>query len=198
MRFWRIVSAGFAFLTLSTMTGMSAFARAEPSPAWNDVLAVEGHLGVATPVGFGGLALDLTPHPKISFNAGVGRGLYALQLAGMARVRPIFIAPGIAPGIGAGVSGGDTGTTPGYMDPRELRFQQAIWANVEAFLEFRWGAFHLRPFLGIAQRVHDASCTWITSAGSQPCSTADQTEIGNFDRWRRVVYTGAAIGFGLF
>jgi hypothetical protein len=198
MRRLRNVVPGLGLITLSTLTSVSAFARGDPSPAWNDVLAVEGHLGVATPVGFGGLALDLTPHPKVSFNAGLGRGLYALQLAAMARVRPIFIAPGIAPGIGAGVSGGDTGTTPGYMDPRELRFQQAIWANVEVFLEFRWGAFHMRPFLGIAQRVHHASCTWLSSAGSQPCSTVDQTELNNFDHWRRVVYTGAAFGFGLF
>ena len=90
-------------IALSTLTSLSALAR-EPSPAWQDLVAIEGQLGVGTPTGLAGLALDLTPHPRVSVNVGAGRGLYALQIAAMARVRPLFITSDLAPGIGAGVS----------------------------------------------------------------------------------------------
>src|SRR5438552_17336204 len=94
---------GIALIALSTLTSLSALAR-EPSPAWQDLVAIEGQLGVGTPTGLAGLALDLTPHPRVSVNVGAGRGLYALQIAAMARVRPLFITSDLAPGIGAGVS----------------------------------------------------------------------------------------------
>jgi len=189
--------AAFTLIGLSYLPGGSAVAR-EPSPAWNDLLAIEGHLGVGTPVGLAGLAVDMTPHPRVSLNVGAGRGLDALQIAAMARARPFFITSGLAPGIGAGVSNGDTRTLH-VMDSRELHFEQATWLNGEVFLEIRRGQFHLRPYVGIARRVRYSSCTytdWMTNA-SQPCSAVDQRNIGILDDWRTIMYTGVAVGFGV-
>ena len=187
----------FALIALSCLAGAPAVA-AEPSPAWNDLLAVEGHLGLGTPLGLAGLALDLTPHPLVSVNVGAGRGLKALQIAAMARVRPFFPKPGLALGIGAGVSGGDTGTL-NFMDSRELYFEKATWLNGEVFLEVRRGHFHLRPFLGLARRVWYSSCTYTDSMTntSEPCSVADPRNIAIVDGWRTIFYTGIAVGFAL-
>ena len=186
-----------AVIALLTLTSMSALAR-DPSPAWNDALAIEGHLGVGTPVGLAGLAVDLTPHPNVSFNIGAGQGLRAPQIAAMARVRPFFITPGLAPGIGAGVSGGDTGTMH-VMDFRQLRFEQAVWLNAEVFLELRRGPFHLRPFVGYARRVRYSGCTYSDSNAdtSLPCADVDPDMIAMLDDWQTIYYTGVAFGFSL-
>jgi hypothetical protein len=201
MRILRIVGPGLVLITLSTMTGMSALAR-EPSAAWNDVLAIELQSGIGAPTGLAGLALDVTPHPRVSLNAGAGRGLYAMQLAGMARVRPFFIRSNIAPGIGAGVSGGDTGTLAiGFADAY-LRFDRAIWANGELFFEYRRGPFHLRPFLGYARMVSHSGCTYIpvydSTARSQPCSAIEQTRLDSMGPTNWIYYTGLALGWSLF
>lgn len=184
-------------IALLTLTSVSALAR-EPSPAWNDVLAIEGHLGVATPLGLAGLALDLTPHPSVSVSAGVGRGLFAMQLAAMARVRPFFVTPGIAPGIGAGVSRGGTGTWE-LMDSRQLRIEQATWLNGELFVEFRRGRVHLRPFFGIARRLGLSGCAYVdvSQDTSQPCSAVEPKQLAIADHWQTIYYTGVAVGFGL-
>ena len=194
----RKATPGIALIVLSTLTSVSALAG-EPSPAWNDPLAIEGHLGIGTPTGFAGLALDLTPHPQISIEVGAGRGLYALQLAAMARVRPFFISAGLAPGIGAGVSGGDTGTL-NVQDTRDLRFEKAIWVNGELFLELRRGRFHLRPYAGVARRVHHSGCTFVEKQANttEPCSNIDPSEVAMLDDWRTILYTGVAIGLKLF
>lgn len=183
---------------VSSLTSMSALAS-EPSSAWSDVGAVEGHLGVGTPTGLAGLALDLTPHPQFSLNVGVGRGWIATQLAAMARFRPLFITPNLSFGIGAGVSGGDTGTLK-VQDFRELRFEKAMWVNGELFLELRRGRFHLRPYAGVARRVRDSGCTYVDEQAhtSQPCSDRPSSEVAMLDDWRTIFYTGAAIGLGVF
>jgi len=188
---------GIALIALAALTSAAALAD-EPSPAWKDVLALEGHLGVGTPTGFAGLALDLTPHPKFSLNLGVGRGLVALQLAAMGRFRPFFITPNLATGIGAGVSGGDTGTL-NVQDSRDLRFDKAIWANGELFLELRRGRFHLRPYAGVAWRVHHSGCTYVDKQAhtTQPCSEINPSTVTMLDDWRKIFYTGVAIGLGL-
>lgn len=191
---------GLALLAVSTLTNMSAFGR-EASPAWNDALAVEGQLGVATPLGLAGLALDWTPHRLVSLNAGVGRGLFAMQLAAMARVRPFFVTANLAPGLGAGVSRGGTGTWE-VMDSRRLRFDQATWVNGEVFLELRRGRLHLRPFVGVARRVGSSGCTYIDTQQSptdqsRPCSAIDTGELAIVDDWRTVYYTGVAVGFSV-
>jgi hypothetical protein len=189
--------AGPVLIALSTLTSASALAH-EPSPAWNDLLAIEGHLGIGTPTGLAGLALDLTPHPQFSFDVGVGRGFYALQLAAMARVRPFFFTSGLAPGIGVGVSGGDTGTVH-VQDFRELRFEKAMWLNFEVFLELRRGWFHLRPYLGMARRIRHSGCTYVNEQAdtSQPCSKIDPNEVALLDDWQSILYTGVAIGLSL-
>jgi hypothetical protein len=189
--------SAIALIALSALASASALAS-EPSPAWSDLLAIEGHLGLGTPTGLAGLAVDFTLHPQVSLELGAGRGLVALQLAAMAHVRPFFITPNLAPGIGVGVSGGDTGTLK-VQDFRELRFKQAVWLNGELFLELRRGSFHLRPYAGIARRLRHSGCTYIDEQAdtSQPCSEREPSEVAILDDWRTILYTGVAIGLSL-
>jgi hypothetical protein len=192
------IVCGIALVALATSTSSAALAS-EPSPAWSEVLAVDGHLGIGTPTGMAGLALDLTPHPQVSFGVGVGLGFFAPQLAAMARVRPFFITSNLAPGMGVGVSGGDTGTVH-VQDFRELRFKRALWLNGELFLELRRGWFHLRPYAGLARRLHHSGCTYLDEQTDirQPCSEIDPHQVALLDDWRTIFYTGVALGVGLF
>lgn len=77
-----------------------------PVDAWSErQFALEAHVGVGTPYGLGGLALDYTPIRWLSLNAGAGAGLDGLQSAFMLRTRYPFGR--LAPTLSGGVSYGD-------------------------------------------------------------------------------------------
>jgi hypothetical protein len=195
-----VIAAALAHVALSTATRASALGRELP-PTWNDPLAIEGHVGLGAPLGLAGLAVDVTPHPWFSLNAGVGRGVDGLQLAAMLRVRPLFWGRTFALGLGGGVSRGDTSTTVAFGDSPELRFNQATWLNAEVFGEMRRGSLHLRPFVGIARRVAYSSCTYddarsaMPSGLVRPCSEVAKSNIDKYDSDQTIGYTGVAIGF---
>lgn len=69
----------------------------------------------------------------------------------------------------------------------------------ELFLELRRGRFHLRPYAGLAWRVRDSGCTYLDEQvhTTQPCSEIDPSKVAMLDDWRRIFYTGVAIGLSL-
>ena len=180
-----------------------AHARAEPSPAWDDVLAVEGHLGLGAPLGLAGLAVDVTPHRRFSIGAGVGKGMDAPQVGAMARVRPLLLGRVFALGLGGCVSGGDTRTARFlFSDPSQIYWGKAIWLNGEFFMELRHGPFHLRPFVGIARRVAYSSCTYVarTPGGTEEtvydCADVEARTLNKY--WNpTILYTGVAVGWSV-
>ena len=202
MRIWWLFTSGIAVIALSTVTPTSAFGR-EVSPAWHDWLAVEGHLGLGTPMGFAGLAADLTPHPLVSINVGLGKGVGGAQYAAMARVRPLFLGEVFALGLGGGVSHGDTTNFVFPGDSPEIRYTQATWVNGEGFAEMRRGSFHLRMFVGVGRRVAYSDCTYDDANTAMPsgvvrrCSEIAPSTLAKYDARRTIPYTGVAVGFGL-
>jgi len=202
MRVTPVLAATAALVAFSTTTPASVFGR-ELGPAWRDrlALAIEGQVGLGAPLGLAGLAVDLTPHPWFSLNAGVGRGVDGLQLAATLRVRPLFLGRMFAVGLGGGVSRGDTSTLVAFGDSPQLRFSQATWLNAEVFGELRRGSWHLRPFVGIGRRVSYSGCAYddarsaMPSGMIRPCSDVSKSDLDKYDSDRMIGYTGVAFGF---
>jgi hypothetical protein len=194
---------GVVIAALALSWSAQAHARAEPSPAWDDVLAVEGHLGLGAPLGLAGLAVDVTPHRRFSIGAGVGKGMDAPQLAAMARVRPLLLGRKFALGLGGGASGGDTRTARfGFSDPSQIYWGKAVWLNGEFFMELRHGPFHLRPFVGMARRVAYSSCTYVArevgveEGTAYNCADVEARTLNKY--WDpTILYTGVAVGWSV-
>jgi len=172
-----------------------------PQNRWQRPVALEGRLGLGTPLGFAGVALDVTPVPWMSLNIGVGQGAAGGQYAGMARVR---LAPApVTGGIGAGVSAGRyrwTNQCSALDGPCSALLQlpainrlwnPAIWGNVEAFLEGRSGGrFQWRVYIGLGRLLNASSstCTWQSLDGQRPTGCDGTPFLG---------YFGTAFGFTL-
>jgi hypothetical protein len=63
----------------------------ERGAAWKERhLSLEGHLGIATPVGFFGGTVEFSPSPYLAIGAGVGTNFVGPVGAFLARLRPLF------------------------------------------------------------------------------------------------------------
>ena len=170
-----------------------------PPNRWQKPFALEGHLGLGTPLGFAGVALDVTPMSWVSLNLGVGQGADGAQYAGMARVR---LAPTpVTGGIGAGVSAGQhqwNNQCKVYYGPCSAMLRlpditrvwnPAIWGNVEAFLEGRAaGGFQWRVYIGLGRILNGGAsqCTWRSIDGQRPSGCDGNPFLG---------YVGTALGY---
>ena len=203
----RIVTAAVA-LTVTWLGPSTSFAEspgdlAVPAPAdrWRRPFALEGHLGVGTPRGFAGVALDMTPVSWGSLNLSIGQGASGVQYAGMARVR--FSPTPVSAGVGAGASAGRyvwdnvctvlDGTCSAMERWPWIKrvWNPAIWGNVDVFLEGRSAArFQWRVYVGVGRQFNGASstCTWSSADGQRPNGCDGALFLG---------YFGTALGFTL-
>jgi hypothetical protein len=134
-------------------------ARADPSTDPAHRVALDAHIGFATPYGLAGLALDITPIKQASISLGYGAGLAGPQVAAMARARLADLGRSTDAGIGFGVSYGDFKTGLDLPHSRQYEFKDAIWLNWEAvFIEDRSRVTRMRLYLGVAVRVHHGAC----------------------------------------
>jgi hypothetical protein len=134
-------------------------------------LMLEGSLGLGTPVGIAGIAVDYSPWPFLGLNLGIGLGLAGLQYGFTPRVR-LFRAgkhTQVALYLGAGASAGaykqpsvnfdlfsslDDGGDPGPSAPTS-RWAMAYWANAEIGVEIRKEAGPaFRPYLGVSRLLN--------------------------------------------
>jgi hypothetical protein len=196
-----VVALTVTWLVPSTSSAESPGDLAVPAPTdrWQRPLALEGHLGLGTPRGFAGVALDVTPVSWGSFNVSVGQGLSGVQYAGMARVR--FASTPVTAGVGAGASAGRYVWDNQCKGPCSLILQMpaitrvwrpAIWGNVEAFVEGRSaGRFQWRVYVGVGRQLNGGSstCTWTTLDGQRPGGCDDGSLF--------LGYFGTALGFTL-
>ena len=202
----RFCGSAFVVIMIGLAPRVTSAASPEDNPAvvappnrWQKQLAYEARLGLATPLGFAGVAVDVTPVPWVSLNLGIGQGGHGAQYAGMARVR-LATTP-VTGGIGAGVSAGryqwDNQCKAYYgpcaaMDrwPVVTRtWNPAIWGNVEAFLEGRAaGGFQWRVYLGLGKILNAAAsrCTWQSVDGQRPNGCDESHFLG---------YVGTALGY---
>lgn len=202
------IAAPVVALAMTWLGPSISFAESPGDPAvpasterWQRPLALEGHLGLGTPRGFAGIALDVTPVPWGSLNLSVGQGANGIQYAGMARVR--FAPTPVTGGVGAGASAGRyvwDNTCSALEGPCSAMerwpwikrvWSPAIWGNVEAFVEGRSaGRFQWRVYAGVGRQLNGGSstCKWATVDGQRP---------GGCDGTLFLGYVGTAFGFTL-
>jgi hypothetical protein len=199
------IAAPVVALTVTWLGPSTSFAESPGDLAvpastnrWQKPLALEAHLGVGTPRGFAGIALDVTPVPWGSFNLSLGRGMNGVQYAGMARVR---LAPTpVTGGVGAGVSAGRyvwdnscRGPCAAILQLPDITrvWSPAIWGNVEAFIEGRSaGRFQWRVYVGMGRQLNGESstCRWQSLDGQRPSGCDGTLFLG---------YFGTALGMTL-
>src|SRR5206468_2832257 len=103
-------------------------------------LVVEGHIGLGTPLGLFGAAVDYSPSPWFAAGIGAGAGAAGPQAALMARFR-IPLGEGVGIGLGGGVSGGNYEWTEGGLfsvlidKPESKIWKPAYWANADLSIE---------------------------------------------------------------
>jgi hypothetical protein len=175
---------------------LAAAAPASVSP-WRKPFAIEGHVGLGTPLGLIGVALDMTPMPWVSFNLGLGEGVDGTQYEAMARVR---VAPAaVTGGIGAGASSGKYASNSDSCwwscaaierFPYTYReWNTAVWGNAEAFVEGRSGSgFQWRVYVGIGRLMNASASTCSFGPLGSPKPSACDAPMATG-------YVGTALGY---
>jgi hypothetical protein len=115
-------------------------------PAWNHrYFAIQGHVGIATPLGFGGVMLEARPVKWIGTAIGVGKGFDGTQYAAMQRLR--VVCSHFAFSGGLGLSGGDY--NPEFAEPSYGVTRWTTWINAEVAFEGHWdNGFEMMLYLG--------------------------------------------------
>jgi hypothetical protein len=185
---------------------------APPSPWAERPFAIDAVLGLATPVGLGGVTLEYAPFRYFSLGGGIGMNLEGPQLAGVARVRftpdkplSIFVGAGYTRGphrqtqlTAFGVLGGAAVALLRVADedwkanvPPERYWSAAQWLNAELGVEKRQpNGFDLRAFIGVAALLNPSG-----NVLEQPYPQSHRTEALGVVPF--TTYTGAALGFSL-
>jgi hypothetical protein len=154
----------------------------------------ELHLGLGTPLGFIGVALDYAVTPMLSVNAGVGLGGSGPQGAVSARLRIPSFSAHSAPYIGLGLSGGPY--TPwslcipageGDCSPPAYHWDTAYWVNFEAGGEMRTPSnVTIRAYAGLG---------WMLNPGDGQTGEPPGVAGPAGDQW--LFYLGGAIGYAV-
>jgi hypothetical protein len=175
-----------ALARVAQAQGVGSSAAEDP---WNNHhrVGAELSLGVGTPLGFGGAALDLTPIPYLTLSGGFGfarnitcDGSNGPQIAFMPRARapigPIAIA------FGAGLSLGSYAYQPScpFEQDAVRQWDTAYWYNMEGSLEYRMpSGVQFRVFLGKSLLLNGGDYRCESAISPTPdCSGGGGQEIG--------------------
>ena len=190
-----LVLAGTVFVMAPEATADSSAVTTDP---WaHRTISLELNAGLGTPLGFGGVAMELTPVRYVSLVGGVGVGKTGAQVAGMLRLRApigrvgIEVGTGISRGAYDGPAGGtfcfDSGC-PTY------HYDAAKWLNLEFALDYNSVAsrMYFRFFGGVGYLLNPTDCSYSDRTKLiGDCSAAPWLEN------ERVPYLGLALGFRL-
>jgi len=122
-------------------------------------LAIEAELGLGTPLGLYGVALDYAPMPWLSLNAGVGKAAVGgTQVGFMPRLRQVSGDVGLA--VGFGVSTGSTQSpVVCFWGCGQRTWEDVVWMNPELSLDVRSKTgFVFRMFGGAQIPVSRGRC----------------------------------------
>jgi hypothetical protein len=194
--------AFLAFFAVVVAAPPARASEADGTARWAHSIAVDGVVGLGTPVGFGGVDVEYTPVPWLTLSAGLGANAEGAQEALGARLRGIP-RPGVAMAFGVGASTGPYATVEPLIaffdDPQQhYRWTRAYWLNVDFSIERRWdNGLEMRWFLGLASLLNSSATSCIShdpEAGNgedRPCSTdAPRDVFAGF-----IPYFGYALGF---
>jgi hypothetical protein len=159
----------------TTIVASRVEAQDTPTPTsprhWSE-LAIVAHLGVGTPYGGLGGAIDWAPLEWWVMSAGGGVGAEGPQWAAMTRLRD---ARG-GGAFGVGFSGGPYHTLNWSQSSTERTWSHAVWANAELSLENDpRNAYRVRGYFGIGVLLNQhgwTSCSLgnVERGAPEPCS----------------------------
>lgn len=179
-------------------------ASAQSASAFTPGIGVEAQVGLGTPLGFGGVGVDLNLLEPLSLNAGVGVGSDGPQLALMGRARwtPNSAAAasgytGLGASVGPYLAGPDCDAVvcdSGAELPRE-QWDAAVWANLELGVEQLVGAEHsvsFRGYVGLGRLLNPGGSELSTDycAAGSPCGGFNGIPM---QPW--LIYVGMAVGY---
>ena len=180
---------GLAAAATTFPTRAASGADASPSAPYPPKLFVEAQLGLGTPGGAAGGALEPQAGP-LGLSVGAGEGFSGPQVAGMLRYR-FWLKPDFNINIGAGMSAGRYEWVEfSFYDTAEHKlWDVAYWGNAEAGVEMG-SRFRVRVVAGLGSILNrDAgACVGITPAVCQKYYGSDGLE---------VPYIGVAFAYGL-
>lgn len=161
-------------------------APSEPSrrrPSSHPVAAVEGIVGLGTPLGYLGASLAVSPVPWLTVHGGVGAGQQGSQIEAGARARiklhrSAYVTSGLS---------WSTGAYAGYT--AEFYWERAHFANLTLGVESWSGRLSVRPFVGLGAALGEA-VTFRSQCPQRGCRPG-------LDE-RAFLFAGIAVGFGLF
>lgn len=134
---------------------------ADPAYWTQRPLALELHLGAATPTGRAGVRVDLGLSRFVALNAGIGSGYAGVQYAALLRFRWPLREPfgAHALGLEAGWSAGPFAPLGCENDLRCQSWEFAHWANAAAVYEYRsLGGFVFRAYTGGGFVLNENDC----------------------------------------
>ena len=168
----RMATMLFSALTILVALPKPAHAAGEMKrPVVQRSLAVEAHAGVGTPVGLGGISLDVGPVNFFSLSAGIGLNADGPQYSSMARLR---MASGRAMhDLGVGIAGGRYRhvKTIGLFENQDVGvWDRAYSGQIEYSQEWPLGPrLIVRPYIGLSKILNDKD--YVCTGGSSQCSS---------------------------
>ncbi len=127
---------------------------ASPAGAWDGLVAAEAQLGLASPTGMLGLALDVAPEPWWAVNLGAGLGSGGWSWSVQPRIQTM--GGPVSIGGGVGLSGGEFVPAMGAV-----HYDHAVWGNTEVSLSWMASdSWQLRSAFGYGVVLNDESCEW--------------------------------------
>lgn len=149
------IMAALMWLVAATSRPAEAAEDSHPDSLWTArPIAVEAHLApIGSPIGFGGVTLEVSPASWLSLGGGAGAGVSGPQVALFGRARP-WSGRHLALAVGTGLSTGKYHPfCPAGIDTKDcLRGMDPFlvgWGNVDAGLDARFDSgIVFRAYLG--------------------------------------------------
>jgi hypothetical protein len=134
-------------------------------------------VGIGTPIGFGGLGVEVAPIRWFGIDAGIGGGVFGVEGAFGLRAR--YVREQMAFGVGVGPSVGGYGAS---VEPAidfgpdwEKIYDYIWWSNADVFVERRGdGILGWKVFFGLGHP------TWM---GPSSCTGATTTDVAQCQDW---------------
>ncbi len=198
---WTARAAGaIACIAVTALVFPTVARAAETDPFEGRSLRLEAQAGRAMPLGYYGLALDLSLFRELALSAGIGFsyeasfGTYTQKMIASRYRYPL--AAGWAVAAGGGMSFGtliQTVSTSGAST--DYRWWPAVRVNAELSVEYRPAAsVDLRAFAGLGYIVNEPTCWYVeggTGTFEGPCDSSHRGDI------RAPVFFGVALAHEL-
>ncbi len=202
----RSLLLGLGALAAVFVLAPTAFAQDEEDPepevstpdpteaVWDRVLAISATVGLDTPLGIGGAAIEVTPIRYLAIYAGGGVGRDGVRFAG--GIRPQFPFRNLSLGLMLGVTGGPLdwdshGADGGDGVSIHRYWEMALFVHGALTGEYRWDS-------GLFGRLEFGAEALVTPSEATVCTQSDGNACGDASLWMPIRgWFGLTVGYAL-